>query len=64
VLCYVLALGLNLLHLLILQTLVLQTFTQYVEGNEVEWSLGLAIYEFAAEKKKEQRSMNQLTNKL
>lgn len=29
----------------------LQTFTQYVEGNEVEWSLGLALYEFAEERK-------------
>jgi hypothetical protein len=32
---------------------VLQTFTQYVEGNEVEWSLGLALHEFAEEKKRE-----------
>ena len=28
-----------------------QTFTQYVQGNEVEWSLGLALYEFAEEKR-------------
>lgn len=26
------------------------TFTQWVEGNEVEWSLGLVLAEFAAEK--------------
>merc|ERR1712216_875115 len=26
------------------------TFTQWVEGNEVEWSLGMALSEFAAEK--------------
>ncbi|KAL3784867.1 hypothetical protein HJC23_012470 [Cyclotella cryptica] len=28
------------------------TFIQHVEGNEVEWSLGLALYEFAAERKR------------
>ncbi|KAL9179749.1 hypothetical protein ACHAXT_007719 [Thalassiosira profunda] len=27
------------------------TFTQWVEGNEVEWSLGMALSEFAAERK-------------
>ena len=26
------------------------TFSQWVEGNEVEWSLGLVLAEFAAEK--------------
>lgn len=29
------------------------TFIQHVEGNEVEWSLGLALYEFAAERKQQ-----------
>jgi len=30
-------------------------FAQWVEGNEVEWSLGLALSEFAAEKGKKRR---------
>ena len=34
------------------------TFTQWVEGNEVEWSLGMALSEFAAEKGKQSESTN------
>lgn len=26
------------------------TFTQWVEGNEVEWSLGMALSEYAADR--------------
>lgn len=32
------------------------TFTQWVDGNEVEWSLGMALSEFATERRKEGES--------
>lgn len=33
-------------------------FAQWVEGNEVEWSLGMALSEFAAEKEKQRRRVH------
>jgi hypothetical protein len=32
-------------------------FAQWVEGNEVEWSLGMALSEFAAEKERQRRGV-------